>query len=246
LILTEFNSSGIELTATTFTAGGAVPQTDKVIGAGVDSTSSARDVILATNTGQTIVYDVSGITLSAQSGVVATTQSDGSVVVVGTSAVNTFNAGSATTTLIGNGGNDIYDLASSFTSTTIVNGLSGNSASGTMAFLSPSVGTTNVWFDRVNDQGVVSSTGNNLRVDVLGTNHSVVVDSWFTGGGGQQALAEIEVTAGTPKFIDTGLTSLMAAMSTYETNNPSFNPMTAPSTITNSTVLSAVNAAWHV
>ena len=242
LTVHEVNSSGAQTTATTFTLSG-VPQTDTVVGAGTDSTTAAKDIILQTATGQTTVYDISGTTLTAQSGLIVTTESNGSVVTVGTAVANTLTAGSAATTLIGNGGNDIYDLASNFSQATIVNGVSGNSASGTLVFQSGSVAITNLWFDRVNDQGAVSGSGNDLRIDVLGTTESVTVDNWFSDSI-HQALAEIEVTDGL-KFVDSGLNSLLSAMSSYESAHPTFNPPTAAGTITDPTVLAAVNAAWH-
>ena len=69
--------------------------------------------------------------------------------------------------------------------------VSGASASGTLSFLSGSVGSTNLWLDRVKPTGSVSANGTDLRVTLLGTGQSVTVDNWFGGNSNLKALSAI-------------------------------------------------------
>jgi hypothetical protein len=48
-------------------------------------------------------------------------------------------------------------------------------------------------------------------------------------------------------LLDTGLNQLVQAMATYQSKNPSFNPMSPSNTQlpTDSTLQAAVSAAWH-
>ena len=115
-------------------------------------------------------------------------------------------------------------------------------ASGTLSFLSGSVGSTNLWFERTNGAGALSATGANLRVSVLGTSQVAIVDSFFPTVGPLKPLSSF--TAG-GLTLDTGFANVLAAMRAYELAHTGFSAATASGTITDTTVLAAVNAAWH-
>jgi hypothetical protein len=91
----------------------------------------------------------------------------------------------------------------------------------------------NLWF---------LQSGNNLQIDILGTDTSVTVTNWFSSSANQLQ----EITAGGLK-IDSQISQLVQAMATYSANNSGFDP-TSPSisTIPNDTSLqNSVAAAWH-
>ncbi|MGY3590313.1 Ca2+-binding RTX toxin-like protein [Bradyrhizobium sp. USDA 4341] len=90
-----------------------------------------------------------------------------------------------------------------------------------------------LWFER---------SGDNLSVDLLGTNTSVTVNGWFSGAGSQLQ----EITAGGLK-IDSQLSQLVQAMATYAANNPGFDPTSSSvHTVPNDASLqSTMSAAWH-
>jgi hypothetical protein len=91
----------------------------------------------------------------------------------------------------------------------------------------------NLWF---------LQSGNNLQIDILGTNTSVTATNWFSSGSNQFQ----EITAGSLK-IDSQVSQLVQAMATYSANNSGFDP-TSPniSAIPNNTSLqNSLAAAWH-
>jgi Ca2+-binding RTX toxin-like protein len=93
-----------------------------------------------------------------------------------------------------------------------------------------------------NDQLWFGRSGDNLFVDLLGTNTSVTVNGWFSGAGSQLQ----EITAGGLK-IDGQVSQLVQAMATYSANNPGFDPTSSSlHTVPNDTSLqSTMSAAWH-
>ena len=84
--------------------------------------------------------------------------------------------------------------------------------------------------------------GNNLQIDILGTNTSVTATNWFSSSSNQLQ----EITAGGLK-IDSQVSQLVQAMATYSADNSGFDP-TASSihTVPNDGGLQpAMAAAWH-
>ena len=104
------------------------------------------------------------------------------------------------------------------------------------------VGTTNDldFTGALTDQNLwFLQSGNNLQIDILGTNTSVTATNWFATSPDQFQ----EITAGGLK-IDSQVSQLVQAMATYSSNNPSFNPIVS-SMPANSNVQSAIAASWH-
>nr|WP_249797970.1 calcium-binding protein [Bradyrhizobium sp. 199] len=145
---------------------------------------------------------------------------------------NTFELnGGVETVTGGNNGNNTY-IASSATGQAIIYP---NEKPGSFNELDFIGGITdeNLWFVQ---------SGNDLTIDVLGTNSSVTVKGWFSNSANQ--LQEIE--AGGLK-IDSQISQLVQAMATYSANNTGFDPTSSSiHTLPNDTALQgAVTAAWH-
>jgi hypothetical protein len=95
-----------------------------------------------------------------------------------------------------------------------------------------SITDQNLWFQQ---------SGNNLQIDLLGTNTTATIDNWFSGSSSQLQ----EITAGGVK-IDSQISQLVQAMATYSANNPGFDPASSGSTVpTDTSLQTAVAAAWH-
>ena len=116
--------------------------------------------------------------------------------------------------------------------------------------LGQGINDTNVWFDRVNPNGAVSASGTDLRIDIMGTQETMTIGGWFSGGS-QSTVGAIKLT-GSGLMADAQISSLVQAMSTFETNYASshggalFDPTNAANaTISDPTVLTAMNQAWH-
>jgi Ca2+-binding RTX toxin-like protein len=152
----------------------------------------------------------------------------------GTTGNDTFYGSTGTDTLTGGGGYDAYKFGPSFGQTTI-NNLASDSvttANGEVDFLS-GIATNQLWF---------LQNGNDLQVDLLGTTEKITVAGWFAGN----ARAQVQSfdTADGSK-LDTQIAQLVSAMATYSAGNPGFNPTTATSMPTDTTLQSALAAAWH-
>ncbi|MGA2289303.1 hypothetical protein, partial [Bradyrhizobium sp.] len=88
----------------------------------------------------------------------------------------------------------------------------------------------------------LQQSGNDLKIDLLGTKTQVDVSGWFSGSSNQLQ----GITAGGLK-IDSQISQLVQAMATYSANNPGFDP-TAPaiSSLPNDANLqTALATAWH-
>jgi Ca2+-binding RTX toxin-like protein len=85
-------------------------------------------------------------------------------------------------------------------------------------------------------------SGEDLRIDLLGTQTAVSIKDWFSGGSNQLQ----EITAGGLK-IDSQVSQLVQAMATYSASNPGFDPTAASvHTLPNDANLqSSLAAAWH-
>lgn len=89
----------------------------------------------------------------------------------------------------------------------------------------------NLWF---------LQSGNNLKIDVLGTNSSVTMDEWSSTSQLQ------EIAAGGLK-IDSQISQLVQAMATYSASNPGFDPSSSNASLVpnDANLQNAVGAAWH-
>ncbi|WP_338306608.1 MULTISPECIES: hypothetical protein [Bradyrhizobium] len=91
----------------------------------------------------------------------------------------------------------------------------------------------NLWFEQ---------TGNDLKIDLLGTSTSTTIGNWFAGGAGSVQ----EITASGLK-IDSQISQLVQAMATYSANHAGFDPTnpTVQALPNDATLQSAVAASWH-
>jgi Ca2+-binding RTX toxin-like protein len=157
----------------------------------------------------------------------------GNDVVTGNGNNNTLIAGTGTDTLINSGSASFFKYQPADGVTTIVNGSGGNAASSNELDFGGSLTDENLW---------LLQSGNNLQIDVMGTQNHVTIRNWFSGVGNTLS----EITAGGLK-LDTQVAQLVQAMATFQTNNPGFDP-TAPvnTAAPNDTSLqNAIAAAWH-
>jgi RTX calcium-binding nonapeptide repeat (4 copies) len=140
----------------------------------------------------------------------------------------TLIAGTGNDTLYGGNGTNTYQFGSSFGADTVYN--SGTTANGEVAFIS---GTSDedLWFQQ---------SGSDLQIDLLGTSEQVTISDWYGGGGNQVA----SLTAD-GKTLDSAVSSLVSAMATYAAGHSGFDPTTAGSMPSDTTLQSAIAAAWH-
>ncbi|WP_407155060.1 calcium-binding protein [Bradyrhizobium sp. STM 3557] len=91
----------------------------------------------------------------------------------------------------------------------------------------------NLWFVQ---------SGNNLQVDLLGTNTSVTVNGWFSSSANQLQ----EITAGDLK-IDSQISQLVQAMATYSANHAGFDPTNSSVQVApnDPALQNAIATAWH-
>jgi Ca2+-binding RTX toxin-like protein len=144
---------------------------------------------------------------------------------------NIFQLGGGLETAIGGARNNVYQASTSTGQADIV--LPASAASKNELDFVGGIASNNLWFQQ---------SGNDLKIDLLGTNTQVNVSGWFSGGSNELQ----EITAGGLK-IDSQISQLVQAMATYSAGNPGFDP-TASSvhTIPNDASLqSSLAAAWH-
>jgi len=131
----------------------------------------------------------------------------------------------------GGNGNNTYIASSSTGQATIY----ANDAAGSSNELDFVGGMTsdNLWFQQ---------SGNDLKIDLLGTSTQVDVSGWFSNSSNQLQ----EITVGGLK-IDSQVSQLVQAMATYSASNPGFDPTASGvSSVPNDTNLQAtLAAAWH-
>ncbi len=168
----------------------------------------------------------------------------------GTTGADIFTPNTTNLTMAGKGGSDTYDFGSGMGKDYINNGVStSNSAAGTL-FFGHGIGDNQLWFDRVDGSGNISSTGNNLRITLMGTGSQITVNNEFNSSTAYAQLSEFQLSDSVLK-LDSQLSNLVSAMATFETNyqtahGVAFDPTSASnSSITDTTVLSAVSSDWH-
>jgi len=191
------------------------------------------DKILLAAQGATgmIVSSSSGDTLSVTGAGNALIAGTGTDSLSTTGNGNTLVASSGATTMTDSGTQGIYQYGSGNGAATIVNGsVSNGSASNELDF-GPGIGDNQLW---------LLKSGNNLQIDVMGSQSQVTINGWFGSNGNQLQ----EITAAGLK-IDSQVSQLVQAMATYSTNNPSFNPATATQAPNEANLQGAISAAWH-
>jgi hypothetical protein len=103
---------------------------------------------------------------------------------------------------------------------------------GTVEFTA-GVGNRQLWFERA---------GDDLQVDLLGSNDRLTVADWF--GGNASPSVESFGTADGSK-LDTQLTQLVTAMASFTTSHPGFDATQASSMPADANLLAVVAASWH-
>jgi hypothetical protein len=95
------------------------------------------------------------------------------------------------------------------------------------------IATSQLWFEQA---------GNNLQIDIMGTNDALTIGDWF-GGSNSAAVQSFSTADGS--HLDTQAGQLVQAMATFATNNPGFNPTQVSQMPTDTNLQTAVAAAWH-
>jgi Bacterial cadherin-like domain/Protein of unknown function (DUF3060) len=183
------------------------------------------DTLTVTGSGNTVTAGGDGNAISISAGTIsligANTTVSGDDNAITFSASNTVSvSGTGETYSFGAGGGQSEIGAVSGTNT------------GTVDFGSGLNGE-NLWFQQ---------SGNNLQIDVMGTTNSLTIDDWF-GGTNAAAVQGFATTDGLK--LDTQVGQLVTAMATYAANNSGFNPTLVSQVPTDTTLQSAVAAAWH-
>ncbi|MBI3515372.1 MAG: hypothetical protein HY060_15125, partial [Proteobacteria bacterium] len=245
-------------TLTGFGAGDALDLRDLTFGGGsaasYSGTSSGGTLSVTDGTTTdtyTMVGNYLGVTFAVTADGFGGTQVSDASALFGTSGNDTLVASSSAKTLLGLGGTDQYQVGVTGSgATTIINGVDTSTAPAGELLFGSGVATNQLWFDRVDNSGTVSSSGNNLRLDVMGTSQSVTIDGWFNGAIPGAQLTDIKL-AGSSLQIDSSVATLVAAMATFEASYQSlhgfaFDPTaSANSPITDTAVLAAVGSSWH-
>jgi len=170
-------------------------------------------------------YDLTGKTLtgsveldasqtSANVTLIADNQ-NGDVLVAG-SGNDTLQAGTGNDTLYGGAGTTTYGFGSSFGQDVIDNTANTSGAPQGQIDFGSGISDQNLWFQR---------SGNDLLVDVLGTNDQIDVSGWFGGN----AAAQVQSFDANGLKLDTQVAQLVSAMASYAASNSGFNPATASS-----------------
>lgn len=136
----------------------------------------------------------------------------------------------------GNTGNNTYITQSGYGALTINNGSSSNNvASGSLSILNESI--QDIWLKKV---------GNDLELDIMGTNTEATVKGWFSDSYHQLNSIAVTDSNGVHSVLDTQLNQLVQAMATYSAQNPGFDPTTpANSAITDSSLLALAASSYH-
>jgi Ca2+-binding RTX toxin-like protein len=230
-------------------------------GSGADMTTggSGNDTYIVDNIGDTVSENGGSGTDTVQSNV-SFTLTDGvenltltgfaDLNGTGNTLDNLLIANTGNDTLAGAGGNDTYVFGRDMGQDAIYNGISSsNTAAGTLAF-GTGITSDQLWLDRVDDSGNISATGNNLRIDIMGTASSMTVMGEFDATNAYKQLSQLTLSD-SGLHLDAQLANLVQAMASFESdyytaNGIDFDPTaTGNAAITDSTVLSAVSSDWH-
>jgi hypothetical protein len=140
--------------------------------------------------------------------------------------------GSGNDVLTGGGGNDTYQFGRGGGQDRIVNGTAMSTAASGELDLGSGIATNQLWFQR---------NGNDLAIEVMGSQDKITVAGWFNGAGSQ--LAEIKTADGMK--IDAGLSQLIQAMASYSNTHAGFDPTAVAQAPTDSGLQNAITTNWH-
>jgi Ca2+-binding RTX toxin-like protein len=159
----------------------------------------------------------------------------GSTLVGSNYATNTFVFGGGAETAVGGTnasggtGNNTYQFGAQSGQATIV--VNGNTGTNELDFGS-GIADTNLWFKQ---------SGNDLQIDLIGTNPQVTISGWYAGSANQLQ----EITAQGLR-LDNQIGQLVQAMAAYSTSNPGFDPTQATQMPADPVLQGAIAAAWHM
>jgi Ca2+-binding RTX toxin-like protein len=137
-------------------------------------------------------------------------------------------------TLTGGGGYDTYAFKSGYGQLSIVNSTTGGAAATGELDFGPGISVQNLWFQQ---------SGQDLVVDVLGSNDQVTIAGWF-GSNASAKLSEIKTSDGME--IDGSVSQLVSAMATFQAGNTGFNPVANGTQMpADSTLQATLASAWH-
>jgi hypothetical protein len=172
------------------------------------------------------IYGGSDHVVAAANALIGIQNGNNNTVTLGASSQVYVNSGTGDT--INGGGNEQY-FFSALGRDTINNGTS-TSANSSVIFGS-GITDENLWFKK---------SGNDLIVQQLGTTNQIDIAGWYTAAGKQ-----VQSFQAGGLQLDTQVALLVQAMASYATGHTSFNPTTATTMPTNSTLQNAIVAAWH-
>jgi len=142
---------------------------------------------------------------------------------------NIFQLGAGAETVNGGARSNVYQASSDTGQAEIIlPGAAG--ARNELGFLG-GITDEQLWFER---------SGDDLKIDLLGTNTDITVKNWFTGNSIQMQ----EITAGGLK-LDNQVAQLVQAMASYSAANPGFDPTQVTQMLPDPTLQSAIAASWH-
>ncbi|HEV2189010.1 MAG TPA: hypothetical protein VGR70_17505, partial [Stellaceae bacterium] len=176
--------------------------------------SSGSDTLLASGHGDTLVGGSGSSTLSASGDVSA------------------LIAGAGDNTLIGSGAADSYRFGAGDGQAIIINSSPSNTGPTNELDFGAGIAEDQLWFEQ---------SGNDLQIELMGTQSRVTVAGWFASSGSQ--LQEITTTDGMK--LDSQVSQLVQAMATYAANNPGFDPTAVAQVPNDQTLQTAIAASWH-
>jgi len=144
---------------------------------------------------------------------------------------DTLVAGTGGGTLIASGSGDFMSFGTTAGSVAIINGTSANTTASNELDFGSGLTDEKLW---------LKQSGNNLVIELLGTSTAVTVRGWFAHTYNQLG----SITAG-GLTLDTKVSQLVQAMATYQTAHPTFDPTTATTMPTDTTLQNAIAADWH-
>ncbi|WP_316168619.1 MULTISPECIES: calcium-binding protein [unclassified Bradyrhizobium] len=144
---------------------------------------------------------------------------------------NIFQMGAGAETANGGARGNAFQISQSSGQSTI--NLSTTAGSTNEVDFLGSITDQNLWFEQ---------SGNDLKIDLLGTANSTTVKNWFSGSSSQLQ----EITAGGLK-IDSQISQLVQVMASYSANNTGFDPTSSSiqSVPNDATLQNAIAASWH-
>ena len=217
---------GITASDVTFQRGGGGPNWDLIV-----DIAGSGTIQIGAELSQRPISEIDfldGTSINLTGNLVFSANGAGQTVTPWTNGDTLTSGGFANSTLAGSGDAVDYLFDAGDGDVTVANS---NDAS--QLDFGPGISDSQLWF---------TQSGNDLLINIIGSQDQVDVENWFSGGQNAQ-LAEINDASG--NAIGSGLNQLIAAMATFETNNQGFNPETAMQMPNDNNLQAAIITAWH-